>query len=285
MPCIAPISKHSDTLVNSDEKTLKAGFAGARVLVTGGLGFIGSNRALRLCESGAAVTLLDNLELSYGGNWFNIAPIAQQVQVVIGDTRDERLVRRLLAGQDYLFNLAGQISHIDSMQDPLQDLEANVRAQFNVLEACRKLNPGGARRVRAAGPRARRGLCTGARRPDRRSTGGGGWSSPAPSVSIRPRTSAHCATDAIRLYVVQARCSDALAADRRKASTPPAITMHRSIGSPSTAQLRGRSRCGTWNACLRGCSAFPSARSSRPRGRQDMRGLVTLAHRRNMNGV
>lgn len=134
--------KHADTPVSVEEASLCAGFADARVLVTGGLGFIGSNLALRLCESGAAVTLLDNLEPSYGGNRFNIAPIAQRVQVVIGDMRDEGLMRELLAGQEYLFNLAGQTSHIDSMQDPAQDLEANVRAQLTVLEACRKVNPG-----------------------------------------------------------------------------------------------------------------------------------------------
>ena len=142
MPCIAPISRPSDTPVNSESDAFRAGFGNARVLVTGGLGFIGSNLALGLRKTGATVTLLDNLAPSYGGNRFNIAPIAQQAGVIIGDMRDERLMHELVDRQDYLFNLAGQTSHIDSMQDPQQDLEANVRAQLAVLEACRKVNPG-----------------------------------------------------------------------------------------------------------------------------------------------
>jgi UDP-glucose 4-epimerase len=141
-PCVAPISRPADTPVNAESGALRAGFGNARVLVTGGLGFIGSNLALRMCETGAAVTLLDNLAPSYGGNRFNIAPIARQAEVIIGDMRDERLMHELVARHDYLFNLAGQTSHIDSMQDPQQDLEANVRAQLAVLEACRKVNPG-----------------------------------------------------------------------------------------------------------------------------------------------
>jgi len=127
--------------MSCDDAVLRTGFASARVLVTGGLGFIGSNLALRLCELGADVTLLDNLTPAHGGNWFNVAPIRERTACVVGDMRDERLVRELLAGQDYLFNLAGQTSHIDSMRDPAQDLEANVRAQLVVLEACRAVNP------------------------------------------------------------------------------------------------------------------------------------------------
>lgn len=127
--------------MSCDDAVLRTGFASARVLVTGGLGFIGSNLALRLCELGADVTLLDNLTPTHGGNSFNVAPIPERAACVIGDMRDEGLVRELLAGQDYLFNLAGQTSHIDSMRDPVQDLEANVRAHLVVLEACRAVNP------------------------------------------------------------------------------------------------------------------------------------------------
>jgi UDP-glucose 4-epimerase len=116
-------------------------FQGARALITGGLGFIGSNLARRLVELGAQVTLVDSLIPEYGGNLFNITGIENQVQVNISDVRDEHSMKYLVQGQDILFNLAGQTSHIDSMQDPFTDLEINCRAQLSILEACRKYNP------------------------------------------------------------------------------------------------------------------------------------------------
>lgn len=120
---------------------MDAFFRGRNVLITGGLGFIGSNLARRLVEMGANVLLVDSLIPEYGGNLFNIAGIEDRVKVNISDVRDEHSMRYLIQGQDYLFNLAGQTSHLDSMNDPYTDLEINCRAQLSILEACRKYNP------------------------------------------------------------------------------------------------------------------------------------------------
>ncbi|NLF38897.1 NAD-dependent epimerase/dehydratase family protein [bacterium] len=116
-------------------------FEGKRVLVTGGLGFIGSNLAHALVARGARVTLLDSLIPEYGGNQFNIAGIEDKVTVNIADVRDASSMAWLVQGQDCIFNLAGQTSHIDSMRDPLTDLQINCVAQLSILEACRKNNP------------------------------------------------------------------------------------------------------------------------------------------------
>ncbi len=115
--------------------------AGKKVLITGGLGFIGSNLARRLVALGAQVTLVDSLIPEYGGNLFNIAGIEDRVRVNISDVRDEHSMKYLVQGQDFLFNLAGQTSHMDSMHDPFTDLEINARAQLFILEACRRYNP------------------------------------------------------------------------------------------------------------------------------------------------
>jgi UDP-glucose 4-epimerase len=120
---------------------LPAAFAGARSVVTGGLGLIGSTVALRLVELGADVLLVDNLFPEYGGNLFNIAPIRERVAVEIADIRDVRAMRDLLKGCRYLFNLAAQTSHLDSMTDPETDLAINCRAQLTLLEACRQVCP------------------------------------------------------------------------------------------------------------------------------------------------
>jgi len=119
----------------------KETFYGRQILITGGLGFIGSNLARRLVDLGAQVTLVDSLIPEYGGNLFNIAGIEDKVRVNISDVRDEHSMSYLIQGQDYLFNLAGQTSHLDSMQDPYTDLEINCRAQLSILETCRKHNP------------------------------------------------------------------------------------------------------------------------------------------------
>jgi UDP-glucose 4-epimerase len=116
-------------------------FSGAKVLITGGLGFIGSNLARRLVDLGAAVTLVDSLVPEYGGNRFNIDGLEDRVRVNISDVRDPYSLRTHLAGQDFLFNLAGQTSHLDSMEDPFTDLEINCRAQLSILETCRQFNP------------------------------------------------------------------------------------------------------------------------------------------------
>jgi len=115
-------------------------FLGKKALITGGLGFIGSNLARRLLDLGARVTLVDSLVPEYGGNLFNIAGIENRVRVNISDVRDQHSMRYLIQGQDYLFNLAGQTSHLDSMQDPYTDLEINCRSQLSILEACRHYN-------------------------------------------------------------------------------------------------------------------------------------------------
>ncbi|MBW8889352.1 MAG: NAD-dependent epimerase/dehydratase family protein [Fibrobacteres bacterium] len=115
-------------------------FAGTRILITGGLGFIGSNLARRLCAIGARLTLVDSLIPEYGGNLFNIRDLEDKVKVNITDVRDPYAMAYLLQGQDFLFNLAGQTSHLDSMSDPRTDLEINAASQLSILEACRKHN-------------------------------------------------------------------------------------------------------------------------------------------------
>jgi UDP-glucose 4-epimerase len=115
-------------------------FKEKNALITGGLGFIGSNLARKLVDLGASVTLVDSMIPEYGGNLFNISGIEDRVHVNISDVRDVHCMQYLIRDQDYLFNLAGQTSHIDSMQDPCTDLEINCRAQLSILEACRKFN-------------------------------------------------------------------------------------------------------------------------------------------------
>ena len=116
-------------------------YKGRRVLITGGLGFIGSNLAARLVALGADVLLVDSLIPDYGGNLFNIAPIRDTVRVNVSDVRDASSMQYLVRGQEIIFNLAGQVSHIDSMRDPYTDLEINCRSQLSILEACRHHNP------------------------------------------------------------------------------------------------------------------------------------------------
>ena len=116
-------------------------FQSKRVLITGGLGFIGSNLARRLLALGASVTVVDSLIPEYGGNPFNLADCADRLRINVSDVRDEHSLRYLVQGQDFLFNLAGQTSHLDSMQNPETDLEINCRAQLSILETCRKFSP------------------------------------------------------------------------------------------------------------------------------------------------
>lgn len=116
-------------------------FSGAQVLITGGLGFIGSNLARGLLAEGASVTLVDSLIPDYGGNLHNIHDIRERVTVNVSDVRDPYGMTYLVQGKDYLFNLAGQTSHLDSMRDPKTDLDINAAAQLSILEACRQHNP------------------------------------------------------------------------------------------------------------------------------------------------
>jgi dTDP-glucose 4,6-dehydratase/UDP-glucose 4-epimerase len=115
-------------------------FTGSDVLVTGGLGFIGSALARRLVELGAKVTLVDSLIPEYGGNLFNIHDIRDRVTVDLTDVRDAAAMSSLIKKRQFLFNLAGQTSHLDSMTDPMTDLNINAAAQLHILEACRLRN-------------------------------------------------------------------------------------------------------------------------------------------------
>jgi UDP-glucose 4-epimerase len=116
-------------------------FTGKNVLITGGAGFIGSALATKLVELDAKVTLVDSLIPDYGGNLHNIDKIKDRVRLNISDVRDPYSMKALVAGQDYLFNLAGQTSHIDSMHNPRIDLSINAESQLSILEACRDVNP------------------------------------------------------------------------------------------------------------------------------------------------
>jgi UDP-glucose 4-epimerase len=117
-------------------------YRGRKVLVTGGLGFIGSNLARQLVAIGADVLLVDSLIPDYGGNLFNIDGVADRLRVNVADIRQQSTMNYLVRDQAVIFNLAGQVSHIDSMRDPYTDLEINCRSQLTILEACRYHNPG-----------------------------------------------------------------------------------------------------------------------------------------------
>ncbi|MEA2466100.1 MAG: UDP-glucose 4-epimerase, partial [Thermoleophilaceae bacterium] len=116
-------------------------YSGANVLITGGLGFIGSHLAARLARLGAHVTIVDSLIPEYGGNLYNVHDIEDRVRINISDIRDPWSIRALVEGKDFIFNLAGQVSHIDSMEDPSTDLDINCKAQLSLLEALRADNP------------------------------------------------------------------------------------------------------------------------------------------------
>jgi UDP-glucose 4-epimerase len=134
-------ARHEPGFTPAMPADLTAAFAGARVMVTGGLGFIGSNLAIKLVALGADVLLVDNLFPDYGGNLFNVAPVSDRVSVELADIRDTAAMRELLGGCRYLFNLAAQTSHLDSMTDPETDLAINCHAQLTLLEACRAVCP------------------------------------------------------------------------------------------------------------------------------------------------
>jgi len=112
-----------------------------RVLVTGGLGFIGSNLSSRLVDLGAKVTIVDNMIPRLGGNLFNVREIADRVHINFSDVRDEHSMDYLVKGQETIFHLAGQVNHVDSIRNPVQDLDINCRGTLVLLESCRKFNP------------------------------------------------------------------------------------------------------------------------------------------------
>ena len=111
-----------------------------KVLITGGMGFIGSNLARRLVKMDNEVTVLDSLIPEYGGNVRNTESIRDKITINLSDIRDESSLKELIKGQDFIFNLAGQTSHLDSMENPFTDLDINAKAQLSILEACRKHN-------------------------------------------------------------------------------------------------------------------------------------------------
>lgn len=117
-------------------------YSGKRVLILGGMGFIGSNLAIRLVELGAEVTLVDSMLPQYGGNLTNIEPIEGRVNVNYSDIRDSHSLDYLVRDADLIFSMAGQTSHIESMKEPIVDLDINCRSQLSILECCRKQNPG-----------------------------------------------------------------------------------------------------------------------------------------------
>lgn len=116
-------------------------YEGKNVLITGGLGFIGSNLAKRLVGLRANVTIVDSLISEYGGNWANVADFKDKIHIIVADVRDNKVMFDALKEQHFLFNLAGQTSHMDSMTDPKNDLEINAAAQLSILESCREINP------------------------------------------------------------------------------------------------------------------------------------------------
>lgn len=116
-------------------------FKNKSILITGGLGFIGSNLAIKLVKDGAKVEIYDALVKNFGGNLFNIRPVKKDVKITIADLREETSVYKSVKNKDLIFNLAGNLSHVDSMANPLMDLDINCRAQLCLLEACRKINP------------------------------------------------------------------------------------------------------------------------------------------------
>jgi UDP-glucose 4-epimerase len=126
------------TIVTADYRTF---YRHRKVMITGGLGFLGSNLARQLVDLDADVLLVDSMIPDYGGNFFNIQGIEDRVRVNVADIRQESTMDYLVRNRAVIFNLAGQVSHIDSMRDPYTDLEINCRSQLSILEACRRHNP------------------------------------------------------------------------------------------------------------------------------------------------
>jgi len=120
---------------------LSRNISNKKILITGGLGFIGSNLTRRLVEHGNIITVVDSLIPEYGGKLRNLHDIQDKITISLSDVRDVPAMNDLIKGHEYLFNLAGQTSHLDSMHDPITDLDINAKAQLSILEACRKYNP------------------------------------------------------------------------------------------------------------------------------------------------
>lgn len=116
-------------------------YSGRRVLITGGVGFIGSNLAIRLAEMGAKVLLVDSMIPSYGARLENVEAVRDRIRINYSDVRDARSLSYLVQDEEIIFSLAGQVSHRESMDDPMTDLEINCASQLSLLECCRRHNP------------------------------------------------------------------------------------------------------------------------------------------------
>jgi UDP-glucose 4-epimerase len=129
--------RHIDT---SD--SLASGFQNRNVVVTGGLGFIGSNLALRLARAGAHVTVIDSAVAGCGANPYNLAPASRDIRVISGDIAHADRFAGALLSAEVIFNLAGEISHIHSMQQPWRDAALNAMAHLRFLDECARRAPG-----------------------------------------------------------------------------------------------------------------------------------------------
>jgi nucleoside-diphosphate-sugar epimerase len=116
-------------------------FRGSNIIILGGLGFIGSSLAIRLVSLGANVTVVDSMLEQYGGNLANIEPVKDKVRINFSDIRDQHSLNYIVREADIIYSVAGQTSHIESMTDPITDLDINCRSQLSILECCRAHNP------------------------------------------------------------------------------------------------------------------------------------------------
>jgi UDP-glucose 4-epimerase len=128
-------------LGTNEIESLSPFYKGKNILITGGLGFIGSNLALQLVELGSRVSVLDNMAVDYGGNFFNIQLIKEQLEIIRADVRDFEKVQQAIAGKDIVFHLAGQVCHVMSLENPFPDIDINIKGTAILLEACRRDNP------------------------------------------------------------------------------------------------------------------------------------------------